>query len=100
MGRSLKWLALFACLVLSACNTGSNSESTGEYFDSSATTAKVKASLVDELGTKGFSIQVKTFKDVVQLSGFVDSQMTKNRAGKIANSLQGVKRVRNDLIVK
>lgn len=86
--------------ILIACASSPAGESTGEYLDSSATTTKVKASLINELGARGFSIQVKTFKDEVQLSGFVDSQRTKLRAGQIADSLDGVQRVRNDIIVK
>ncbi|KTD48719.1 putative periplasmic or secreted lipoprotein [Legionella rubrilucens] len=101
MFKTAKQLILvFSAAMIVACSSTPGSESTGEYLDSSALTAKVKASLIDELGTKGFSIQVKTFKDEVQLSGFVDSQRTKLRAGQIADSLNGVRHVRNDIIVK
>jgi osmotically-inducible protein OsmY len=92
-------LAILSLTVI-ACGGTSTQESTGQYLDSSATTAKVKANLVDSLGSKGFAIQVKTYKDQVQLSGFVDSTTTKKRAGTIAASTMDVKRVRNDLIVK
>lgn len=68
-----KWLLICAVLGLTACSAGPGSESTGEFIDSSAATAKIKARLVDKLGSKAFSIQVKTFKDEVQLSGFVSS---------------------------
>lgn len=83
-----------------SCSTPPKSESMGEFIDSSATTAKVKARLVDTLGTNSFSIQVKTFKDSVQLSGFVNNAIIKRHAGKIAAQTEGVMRVRNDLIVK
>lgn len=82
------------------CSTSSNSESAGEYLDSSTTTTKVKASLVDELGTSGFSVIVKTYKDEVQLSGFVDNIKIKQRAGVIAAGVPGVKNVRNDIVIK
>ena len=36
----------------------------------------------------------------VQLSGFVNSQAAKNRAGAIAAGVSGVKQVHNNLIVK
>ncbi len=39
-------------------------------------------------------------KDVVQLSGFVNSAEIKNRAGVVAGGVSGVKSVKNDLIVK
>ncbi len=92
-------LAVFALVVI-ACTATPTLESTGEYLDSSAVTAKVKASLVEKLGTQGFAITVKTYKDEVQLSGFVNSFSIKQQAGVIAGKTTQVKRVRNDLIVK
>ncbi len=72
----------------------------GEFIDSSAITTKVKARLVDVLGTDGLTIQVKTFKDDVQLSGFVNNAIVKKRAGEVASNTEGVRRVQNDLIIK
>lgn len=87
-------------ILLAACSSSPISESTGEFIDSSAITTKVKANLLDQLGSKSLSIQVKTFKDEVQLSGFVNSRIIKQRAGAITMNTQDVKKVRNDLIVK
>jgi osmotically-inducible protein OsmY len=88
-------------LIISACSSSSVSESTGEYFDSAAVTAKVKGRLVDMLGAKNaLSIKVKTYKDNVQLSGFVNNATIKQRAGIIADNTLGVKTVRNNLIIK
>ena len=75
-------------------------ESAGKYFDASVITTKVKARLAEDNVLKAFDINVKTYNGVVQLRGFVDSQMTIDKAGKIAGSVEGVKSVRNDLIVK
>lgn len=101
MLKTLKILALaFSVLSLIACSPTPTSESTGQFIDSSALTAKVKAELIDQLGRKGLTIQVKTFKDQVQLSGFVSSAAVKQRAGALAGNILGVKRVINDLIVK
>jgi len=88
---------LFVLIV--GCSS-SNTESAGEYLDSSTTTTKVKASLLDELGSSGFAVKVRTYKDEVQLSGFVDNPRVKHRAGVIASGVSGVKSVRNDLVVK
>lgn len=101
MPDSLKLLVMgLLSLILIACTASPNSESAGEYIDSSTTTTKVKASLVDQLGTSGFLVAVKTYKDEVQLSGFVDNQRIKLRAGTIAAGVDGVRNVRNDIIVK
>ena len=86
--------------LLSGCGSSAMQESTGEYLDSTAVTTKVKARLLDMLGSDGFAIKVKTYKDVVQLSGFVNSPVVKQRAGFIADNTVGVKYVQNDLIVK
>lgn len=99
MNNLFKLLSMFLFLLVVGC-ASQNSESAGEYLDSSATTTKVKASLVDELGTSGFAIKVKTYKDEVQLSGFVDNPRVKQRAGHIAAGITGVKSVRNSLVVK
>lgn len=90
----------FLSLILVACVASPGSESTGEFVDSSTTTTKVKATLVNELGSTGLSVQVKTFKDQVQLSGFVPTERLKQRAGAVAASVDGVSSVLNDIIVK
>ncbi len=101
MRDSLKILLIgFLSLTIIACTASPYSESAGEFIDSSTTTTKVKASLVDQLGSDGIFIKVKTYKDEVQLSGFVDSQKVKQRAGGIAAGVDGVRNVRNDIIIK
>lgn len=92
-------LAVFA-LFITACAAPQKTESMGEFLESSAVTANVKARLVDRLGSSGFTVQVKTYKDDVQLSGFVNSASLKKRAGAIAANTVGVRQVRNDLIIK
>ena len=101
MFASLKMLFI-GCISLTimACVASPGGESTGEFLDSSTTTTKVKSSLVDQLGATGFSVQVKTFKDQVQLSGFVATPRLKQRAGAIAAGVDGVNTVVNDIIVK
>jgi osmotically-inducible protein OsmY len=47
-----------------------------------------------------FQIHVETFKNQVQLSGFVDSPAEIRRAGQIARSVQGVQDVKNNLVVR
>ncbi len=100
MHDSIKMVLVgFLSLILLACTAAPGSESAGEFFDSSTTTTKVKASLVNELGSNGFAVQVKTFKDRVQLSGFVPTEHLKQRAGAIASDVEGVRSVINDIVV-
>jgi len=101
MRDSLKiFLMGLLCIINIACTNSSQSESTGEYIDSSTITTKVKASLIDGLGTSGLFVQVKTYKDEVQLSGFIDTPRMKKEAGAIAAGVDGVRNVRNDIVVK
>ncbi len=83
-----------------SCSSTRTHESTGEYVDDSAITAKVKAAILEDPTLKTFQISVKTYKGVVQLSGFVDSAEMIDRAGEVARKVSGVSEVKNDLIVK
>ena len=60
-------------LLVGACASTSKQESTGEYFDDSLITTKVKTAILNEPSLKVSQISVETYKGVVQLSGFVDS---------------------------
>jgi osmotically-inducible protein OsmY len=93
-------IALGLAMIAPGCSSSPKQESTGEYIDSSAITATVKADLLAEPGLSSMQISVETYKDVVQLSGFVDSYDVKRRAGSIAMAVDGVKSVRNDLVVR
>ena len=85
---------------MAACSSTSTRESTGEYLDDSAVSNKVRAEFIGDKDLNIFQIDVTTFKGTVQLSGFVNSASVKARAGTVAASVQGVKEVRNNLIVK
>ena len=95
------------CLVLlmliatfAACASTRTQESTGEYVDDSVITTKVKSLLAADDFLKSFQISVETFKGVVQLSGFVNSQQAIDKAGQIARGVDGVKSVKNNLRLK
>ncbi|GFO57246.1 transporter [Geomonas sp. Red276] len=104
MGKLQRMLKLLVCIGLVTsflgCASTSKKESTGQYFDDSTITTKVKAAILGEPSLKVFQINVKTYKGVVQLSGFVDSQGAAQRAGEIAGRVAGVSEVKNDLTVK
>ena len=85
---------------LAACAETSTQESTGAYIDDAAITTKVKSAILADDGLKVFEIHVATEHNVVELSGFVDSRATIERATRIAEQVAGVRLVRNDLQVK
>ena len=96
--RLLFTLMMIAVFV--ACASTPQQTSTGEHIDDSVITTKVKTLLANDDFLKSFQISVETRKGIVQLSGFVDSQKAVDKAGQIARGVEGVKSVRNDLIVK
>ena len=96
--RFLVVLMMIAAFV--ACASTPKHEGTGEYIDDSVITAKIKTQLATDDFLKSFQIGVESRKGIVQLSGFVDSQAAVDKAGEIARRVEGVKSVKNDLIVK
>ena len=96
--RSFVLLVMIATFM--ACASTSKHESSGQYIDDSVITSKVKTQLAADDFLKSFQISVETYKGVVQLSGFVDSQQAVDRAGQIARGVGGVKSVKNNLGVK
>ena len=96
--RYLVLLVVIASFV--ACASTRTQESTGQYVDDSVITTKVKGLLAGDDFLKSFQIGVETFKGVVQLSGFVNSQKAVDKAVEITRSVEGVKSIKNDLIVK
>ncbi len=93
-------LVLALVVALAACASTPKQASTGEFIDDSVITTKVKTQLAADNLLKSFQISVETYRGTVQLSGFVGSRELVDKAEQIAKSVQGVKAVKNDLIVK
>ncbi|MCU0562427.1 MAG: BON domain-containing protein [Desulfobacterales bacterium] len=94
---------LFFAIILATlmgCASTATQEGTGEYVDDTVITTKVKAEIFNEPSLKSAEINVETFKGVVQLSGFVNSQEDINRAVRVARSVKGVVSVKNDMRLK
>jgi len=101
INRLVKVLACCALLVSAVgCAATTKHESTGQYVDDSVITTKVKSAIFNEADLKTYQINVKTYQGVVQLSGFVDSQRSVNRAGEVARQVKDVTSVENSLLVK
>lgn len=82
------------------CSATATRQSTGEYIDDTALTAKVKTALITDETVKAFDVQVETFRGAVQLSGFVDSEAQKSRAEQVARNVAGVRNVVNNIALK
>ncbi|GAB3417438.1 BON domain-containing protein [Massilia agilis] len=86
--------------ALAACAPTRTHEGTGEYIDDSVITTKVKAAFAEDPQVKATEVKVETFKGTVQLSGFVDSRQSAERAVQLAREVKGVKAVKDDTVVK
>lgn len=93
------FMAISVVSVVGCASTPSK-EGTGEYFDDSFITTKVKAAILNEPTLAVAEINVETFKGIVQLSGFVSSQADINKAVEVAGKVKGVLSVKNDMRVK
>jgi hyperosmotically inducible protein len=72
----------------------------GDKVDDAAITTKVKAALMAEPGLKSLEINVDTRDNNVTLAGTVGSPDLKQRAVSIAQGVEGVKSVSDQLVVK
>jgi len=104
MKKLYQILQLVVCVgMLTAfmgCAATQKHESTGQYVDDTVITTKVKTAIFNEETLKMLQINVKSYQGVVQLSGFVDSAKNVSKAGEVARRIEGVKEVKNDLLVK
>jgi osmotically-inducible protein OsmY len=106
-GKTMKVLTLIVGLSslalmsgITGCAGDRYTQSTGEHIDDRGTSSRVKKTLSEDAQYKYGDVNVETFKGVVQLSGFVNSKDEKKRAGDLAKTVEGVKDVKNNLIVK
>lgn len=95
--KLLQTLILLLAVLSSGCSSSAKSESTGEYIDSAAITAKVKSELIQNKEVSALDVSVETYKGVVLLSGFVKSEKERELAEKLARRIKGVKKVKNEL---
>lgn len=72
----------------------------GLYLEDSVITARVKAAFLKDPSVKALAVTVETYKGIVLLSGFVDSEDQARRAAEIAAGVRGVVTVKSNLTVK
>jgi osmotically-inducible protein OsmY len=86
-------------LVVTSCAPHTDT-TVREYFDDVAITTQVKAAIAGEGVLSYLSISVETYRGIVLLSGFVDSDHQQKRAVEVAKGVPGVREVRALLVVK
>ena len=95
----LSSLGLLPAAFTTGCAVARHQETAGEYGSDAKTTARIKTALYKDPVVKGTQVKVTTMRGVVQLSGWVDSEQAKDRAGEIARATPGVVDVHNDLLL-
>ena len=98
----IRLLAATAVLLglTAGCAVERDQQTVGSYIDDTAITAKVKGRFVDSKAVDAASISVETLKGTVMLSGFAKDDEEKIRAGEIANGVDGVTSVKNQIAVR
>ena len=98
--RFISILAAATALSLAACASTAHRQGTGEYIDDAVITSKVKAAFAADPTVKATEVKVDTFKGTVQLSGFVESRESAQKAVQLAREVKGVREVRNNTVLK
>ncbi len=105
MKKQIAYLFVAAALTLSpavlttGCAVAHGRESAKEYTRDKEITTRIKASLYKDPLVKGSEVKVQSLRGVVELSGFVENQQARERAGQIAAATPGVAQVYNNLLV-
>lgn len=98
--RAAVTLTVLLGASLVACTSAPRQQPAAEAVDDGVVTAKVKAALIEDPVTKSHHINVATFRGTVQLSGFVETDVARERALKLARGISGVKKVKDALEVR
>lgn len=100
-GRSFSIITvLCVILLLAGCAGSAADKSAGEHVDDAVITTKVKTAMVQADEVDAVDVKVNTYKGIVQLTGFVDSENEASEAELIAGQVAGVKRVENRIQLK
>jgi hypothetical protein len=71
----------------------------GKAVDDATVTTRVKSALIAEPDLKSLAINVDTTAGVVTLKGTANSQESRQKAEQVASSIEGVRTVKNELVV-
>lgn len=94
--------ALTTAVLLTAtgCAVTRGQETIGAYVDDTGITTLVKARMLENKQVDGTSIRVETLNGTVMLSGFAKSSNEKYTAQSIAQGVNGVKMVKNEIAIR
>lgn len=92
-------IAAVSIVPLTGCQVVRGEQTVAEYSTDSKVTANVKMKLAQSDQVSVSRVHVETDNGVVLLSGFAKDQHQRRIAGKIAQSVKGVKSVKNNIVI-
>lgn len=94
--------AMTAVVLLAGpgCAVSRGQESVGAYVDDTTITTRIKSRFIENTEVDASAIAVETLKGTVMLSGFAKSTRERSTAEDIARMVNGVKAVRNEVVVR
>lgn len=93
-------IAAAALLTTVGCAVSRDQQTVGAYVDDGTITTQVKSRMFENKDVAGSSISVETLNGVVMLSGFAKNATEKATAEKIARDVNGVKSVKNQIVIQ
>lgn len=92
--------AATALVQVTGCAVARDQQTVGAFVDDATITTRVKAAYAKDPTVAATSINVETLNGTVQLSGFAKSAGEKSMAERLARDVNGVKSVKNDIVVR
>lgn len=93
-------IGLFTLSIAATVQAAETANTATRYVDDAAITAQIKTKQAEDKVVRATAISVETHDGVVQLSGFSKSEIEKTQAERLAKSVEGVKAVKNNIVVK
>jgi hyperosmotically inducible periplasmic protein len=99
--KNIIWLVICLGLICSLCSCRTAAgRSTGQVIDDMNLTTVIKTRIFNDPYLSGFAVSVDTFQGNVTLTGAVESEFAKKRATELAETVDGVRKVNNLLVVR
>jgi osmotically-inducible protein OsmY len=89
-----------ALLTTAGCSVTRGQQSVGSYVDDATITTTIKTRFVENKQVGANAIKVETLNGNVILSGFAKSETEKNTAVSLARGVNGVKSVKDAIVVR
>jgi hyperosmotically inducible periplasmic protein len=100
-GKYSLYVLVSILLILSLCSCRTAAGRTpGQVLDDMNITTTIKSKIFNDPYLSGFAVSVDTFQGEVTLTGAVESEFAKSRASELAETIYGVHKVNNLLVVR